>query len=108
MASNGSCIRCAALEAENRQLKEQLERAKKLIEKMKRILKWVIGQLRGVLAFVCHVRRRADKVLKKKSGISPRRWGWAKGAKWVATEVMMLVGGIIAKLEAFMMILDDV
>jgi hypothetical protein len=62
----------------------------------------VIRQLQGIAGFANWVRMKAQKILDKKSGVAPRVWGYAKGAKWVAEQVMAMVGGIIIKLELLM------
>jgi hypothetical protein len=89
---NESCSNCAKLQAQVDQLKKENAALRK---RMARILeavqkaRYYIGR---ALAILTAVKLQTDHYLSQKSGISPRRWGFYKGARWLYDCVAPWVG----------------
>lgn len=80
MSDNDHCSNCAALEAENEALRQEIARLQRIIEELKR-------RLERIRRFVEEVLRRTRHILSQPKGVKFSKWKFSEGADAVADAV---------------------
>jgi hypothetical protein len=87
----GNCARLQAevarLEGQVTKLKRENKRLRALIASLRRAIQNALYYLGRAGSILFAAKLQADEILSQKSGVSPRRWGFALGVRWLHDNV---------------------
>jgi hypothetical protein len=98
MASN-SCTRCAALEAENTRLRQEIKRLRWKLRQIARYIEAALSAVKGVETYLLNVLYAARKILSQRSGVKRHIWLYYRARFEVARRALGGVTSTVKVLE---------